>query len=170
MRQITFKRKSNYSNSLKSVIFLLILMAVIGSFGRLTRLLELKSAEAQDLTQKVDQVKAEANKVKEENITLKDKVQVPTKDMIVNEIKKVFGKHADEALKVAKCESGIADKTNINKNGTFDSNIFQINSIHVKRFGTGFIKDWKENINVAYKLFDEQNWNPWVCARLIGMI
>lgn len=164
-----FEKQSNWKSKWV-VLILLIIGAFIVLAGRGWRLAEISTAHAEELIQTVEEVKQQAEAIKEQNEQLRDKAQVPTKDMIVAEIKKVFGNHSEEALQVAKCESGIADKTNINKNGTFDSNIFQINSIHVKRFGAGFIKDWKENINVAYKIFDEQNWNPWVCAHKIGMI
>lgn len=92
------------------------------------------------------------------------------KQEVMNYIIEVFGDDADRAIGVAKCESGLRKKAfnGANKNGTADYGVFQVNSVHEKRFGQGFMIDWKENVRVAKKIFDEQGFRPWVCAKSIG--
>ena len=79
------------------------------------------------------------------------------KEEVMDYILEVFGKDADRAIWMAKCESGLRkDAYNgSNKNGTADYGVFQINSVHQKRFGQGYMVDWKENIRVAKKIYDE---------------
>lgn len=74
-----------------------------------------------------------------------------------------------EAMMVAKCESGLKAEAynDKNTNGSKDSGVFQINSVHA--INPRFLKDFKVNIMVARKLYDEQGWNPWVCARKLGL-
>lgn len=92
------------------------------------------------------------------------------KEEVMKYILEIFGKDADRAIWVAKCESGLRkDAYNgSNSNSTADYGVFQINSVHQKRFGQGYMVDWKENVRVAKKIFDEQGFSPWVCARSIG--
>lgn len=83
-------------------------------------------------------------------------------------IEEAFGDQADTAKQIAFCESGIrAEATNKNKNGTTDTGIFQINSIH--QIPEKYLKDPLINIRVAKVLYDRQGWNPWVCARKLGI-
>lgn len=89
------------------------------------------------------------------------------KEQIIAYIKEVFGKDADEALLIAKCESGIrAEAYNTNTNGSVDVGVFQINSVHGVR--AKWLTNWKVNVEVAHQLFTEQgHWNAWVCARKV---
>lgn len=93
-----------------------------------------------------------------------------TKQEVMEYILEVFEDDADRAIWVAKCESGL--RTNAindkNKNGTVDHGVFQINSVHTKRFGSEFKTDWKANVRVARAIQKEQGFKPWVCARSIG--
>jgi len=67
-----------------------------------------------------------------------------------------------EAINCFYSESGLrTDAYNFNSNNTSDHSVAQINSVHIGRFGDGFTKDWKENIDTAYKIYKEQGWNPW---------
>jgi hypothetical protein len=80
----------------------------------------------------------------------------------------VFGTEADNALKVFKCESGLREKAyNKNKNGSSDSGVAQINSIHGVR--EKWLNNYRINILIAKQLYDEQGWNPWVCAKKVGV-
>ncbi len=92
------------------------------------------------------------------------------KQEVMQYIIEVFGDDADRAIWVAKCESGL--RTNAlndkNRNGTVDHGVFQINSVHTKRFGSEFKTDWKENVRVARKIQQEQGFKPWVCAKSIN--
>ncbi len=96
-------------------------------------------------------------------------------DPIRKEIYMTFGQSgidvAIQALAIAQCESGIrAGAKNTNTNGTQDSGVFQINDVHIKRFGTLYKTDPSENIRVAYEIYKKQGFRPWVCARILGMI
>jgi len=88
------------------------------------------------------------------------------KEAIIAEIVRVFGEEAPNAFNVLFCENrGLRpDAINHNRNGSTDHSIFQINSIHTKRFGDKFKTDWKENIRVAYVLQQEQGWRIWSCS------
>lgn len=91
---------------------------------------------------------------------------------VEEEIRLVFGKDAENAIKVAKCESGmrVAAVNDKNTNGSTDVGLFQINSVH------GIKAKWLKNqsiqIRVAHQLFLEQGWNPWSasnkCHGLLG--
>lgn len=93
------------------------------------------------------------------------------KHEIFSYIVEKFGEDAGDAITlVRKCENSTFDqtRTNHNRNGSVDYGIFQINSVHEKRFGTDFHTDWKANVDVAYQIFSEQGWTPWACAEVIG--
>ena len=73
-----------------------------------------------------------------------------------------------QALEIAQCESHWRPQAyHYNTNYTSDYGLFQINTVHVLRYGTGFFHDWKENVNVAYKIYKSSGWNPWVCWKLL---
>ena len=88
------------------------------------------------------------------------------KQEIIDYIVEVFGEEAPNAFNVLYCENkGLRpDAINYNSNGSTDHSIFQINSIHAKRFGEGFKTDWRENIRVAHAIQQEQGWTPWACS------
>ena len=81
------------------------------------------------------------------------------------------GKHVVvQALRIAYCESGIrSEALGKNTNGSTDHGIFQVNSIHTKRYGNKFKTSWKDNVDTAYKIYKAQGWNPWVCANKLGI-
>lgn len=91
------------------------------------------------------------------------------KEDIINEITRVFGEEAPNAFNILFCENRQLNPNaiNYNRNGSTDHSIFQINSIHAKRFGNKFMTDWKENIRVAYILQQEQGWRIWSCAHKV---
>jgi hypothetical protein len=73
-------------------------------------------------------------------------------------IRSVFGKDADVALKVAKCESGMNPKAR-NKTSTARG-LFQVMaSIHGVR--EKWLYDPLINTLIAKSLFDASGWNPW---------
>ena len=135
-----------------SVIILIILMLLVAGFGRMFKLLEVKSIEAKELS-------AKSLRLETENAELK----IPVKEKVLREVDRLFGNRAGEAKKIISCEnsSATSSRVNLNKNGTADFGPFQINSIHAKRFGTKFMVDPIENVRVAYKIYQEQNWRPW---------
>jgi len=96
-------------------------------------------------------------------------------DPIRKEIYMTFGQTntevAIQALAIAQCESGMRPTAkNRNTNGTEDYGVFQINTVHQKRFGTLYKTDPSENIHVAYEIYKKQGFHPWVCARILGII
>ena len=77
-------------------------------------------------------------------------------------IKYFFTDNYEEAIKVARCENRGLNQAAVNDNGSStDHGIYQINSIHEKRFGSGFKTSVYENVRVAYLIYREQNWSPW---------
>lgn len=107
------------------------------------------------------------------------------KDEIKQYIREVFQEHAEEALIVAECESRfedwrIGDRNLVVWNGddlVGDSvGVFQIrtggvdfnrarsNGMSPDEFRT-WMKDYKENIKYAKRIFDRQGWSPWTCKK-----
>ncbi len=79
---------------------------------------------------------------------------------VIRNILSVFGDKADVALAVAKAESGLrCEAYHFNSNGTVDHSVFQLNDVHKWR---GNLNDCKENIKIAYQIYQEQNFRPWV--------
>jgi len=87
-------------------------------------------------------------------------------------IKQVFGDQSDNALKILECENaGLNPKAiNHNRNGSTDHSIFQVNSIHTKRYGEEFKTNWRANIDVAYKIYQASGWSAWSCSHKIGVM
>ena len=82
---------------------------------------------------------------------------------VEEEIREVFGEHTEEALKVARCESGLRETVcndGLNRDGTVDCGSFQVNS-NVHKISRKWLKNMEINIRVAKQLFDEQGWTPW---------
>lgn len=73
---------------------------------------------------------------------------------------------------VRKCENSSFNQkaVNYNNNGTTDHGIFQVNSIHTKRYGSAFKTDWKANVDVAYEIYKAagKKFTPWSCAPIIN--
>lgn len=78
---------------------------------------------------------------------------------------KYFKEKADEARKVATCESGIRDiESKPNWNGTKDYGAFQINSLWLDVYGLtpAQLLDRETNIETAKKIYDRtNNWTAW---------
>jgi len=76
-------------------------------------------------------------------------------------IQVVFGDKADEARKVAKCESNMNPLAHNKK--TDDRGIFQINyKTWHKVFGDVNYFDYDTNVKLAKQIYDRSgNWNPW---------
>lgn len=79
----------------------------------------------------------------------------------------IFGvKDYKVARAIAKCESNFnCDAINVNTNGTVDYGVFQINSIHWKRFGgLKNLVTCEQQVRAAYEIYKEQGANPWVAT------
>lgn len=74
---------------------------------------------------------------------------------------------ADALTIINKCENHKFDTnaTNYNRNGTVDRGIFQINSIHAGEE----MYDWKQNVDMAYKIFKNRGWSAWACSEVVGV-
>ena len=77
---------------------------------------------------------------------------------LITEIAKVFGPEGKwiiaKAIQCGLSESGLrAEAVNYNKDGSYDSNLFQVNSIHARNYGDKFKTDWRENIRVSYLIY-----------------
>jgi hypothetical protein len=70
------------------------------------------------------------------------------------------------ALAIASAESGLrCDAVHINDNNTVDLGVFQLNSVHLKKGGNWTLAnmgDCYKNVDLAYEMFKEQGWQPWV--------
>ena len=90
-------------------------------------------------------------------------------DSVPEMIKLEFGKDADAALRIARCESHFDPDA---ANGTHIG-VFQIKqSYHgwrTKKFGGKGLDDARTNVRVAYDLYRDTGWDPWSCARIVGI-
>ena len=90
-------------------------------------------------------------------------------------IARTFGQqHFDNAVRVAWCESRLnPDAVNeANRNRTTDRGLFMLNDGGtMQRLGVNDREafDARESTRAAWVLFDDRGWQPWVCARLIGI-
>lgn len=67
----------------------------------------------------------------------------------------------DQALLVARCESGVREEAvnPKNKDGSHDSGVFQINSGH--GIPNRYLLNSRVNIAIARQMYDAGGWNPW---------
>lgn len=117
---------------------------------------------------RVAQVRIERERLEADRVRLDNRVQAEAKRLqvgsdkfdVIRDIIVTFGDDSNIALAVAKAESGLrCEAYHFNNNGTIDHSIFQLNSVHKKR---GNLENCKENIKIAYEIFKEQGWTPWV--------
>ncbi len=80
------------------------------------------------------------------------------------------------AEKISYCESGMNPMSlnEKNKNGSVDRGMFQINSVHAKRFESMYGVNWTigaHDLDLSTKyakfLYDHSGWNPWVCSKVV---
>lgn len=97
------------------------------------------------------------------------KTEAPKVAEPLNVYKKYFGDKADEAQKIAKCESGErANAQNKNKNGSSDYGLFQINSIWLAEFGLTAenLLSAETNAKVAKAIYDRSGgWSAWYSSK-----
>lgn len=120
------------------------------------------------------------------NQNLKDKLEGKYKAVAPENIKELvrfyIRKNFPEsewatAEKVAFCESGMSPVSlnDKNTNGSADRGVWQINSVHAKRFEKMYGIKWEvgaHDIEMSTKyarfLWDHSRWNPWVCYRIVS--
>lgn len=79
---------------------------------------------------------------------------------IEEKIRRVFPEAPDVMLAIAKAESGLdPNATNVNKNGSSDIGIFQINSVH--GYDDLSLFDPDTNIEAARKVYEKQGLTAW---------
>jgi len=70
------------------------------------------------------------------------------------------------ALAIAEAESNLnCNAFHVNDNGSVDFSIFQLNSVHLKKGGEWTLENMancKKNVDLAYELWTEQGFEPWV--------
>jgi hypothetical protein len=82
---------------------------------------------------------------------------------------KISWKDHEKLDKIAMCESRYNENAiNVNKNGSVDRGVFQINSVH-KGLTNVDAFNFKKNIDFAIEMYKKQGVRPWVCARLLGI-
>lgn len=90
-------------------------------------------------------------------------VYTSEQDEIVAYIHQIFKEQGDNAVKIAQCESRLNPlAVGHNTNGSTDTGIFQVNSIH--GVAGYFLTNWRTNVDVAYTIYQRNGWNAWVCA------
>lgn len=84
-------------------------------------------------------------------------------DYIVRKFEPEGRQVAVKALDCFISESGLRpDAININKNGTWDYGLAQWNQVHGQKIED--LKDWKHQIDLAYRLYKRSGWKPWYGA------
>jgi hypothetical protein len=84
-------------------------------------------------------------------------------DRIDRLICQTFGKDWKTARAIALAESHEnPNALNKNTNGSYDVGIFQLNTTHFNRWTLAQMSDPKTNIQIAYQIYSEQGFNPWV--------
>lgn len=113
----------------------------------------------------IEQVQEYEKKKKEFNMLegLKD----GDKKAVVEYIKIKFGEQWKTAVAVFTAESGLTCNRYqnwLNKDNSVDHGVAQINSVHLWRVGGDEKKllDCRTNIDVAYQIYKEQGFKPWV--------
>jgi hypothetical protein len=101
------------------------------------------------------------------------RVEVPVEvikqpETIDEMIEFVFGDQADEAKRIAMCESTMnPNATHVNTGGSIDAGLMQINSVH--GVPVRYLKNPMINLLIAKQIYDAQGWNPWTCQRKAGL-
>jgi hypothetical protein len=110
--------------------------------------------EAKKIEIKVEQVQ----EVAEEPSSIKPEEPATTEQLIRN----IFGEEANVAIAIAEAESGLrAEAVNTNRNGSIDRGLFQINSIHCKKFDCTRLFEREYNIEAAKQIKEGSGWTAW---------
>ena len=91
----------------------------------------------------------------------------PYQQQVVDYIHVVFGKDADNFLKILSCENHALrwDAQNFNSDGSVDIGIGQINSIH--GVPAHYLYDWRTNVDISYQIFKSSGFGAWTCSYML---
>lgn len=82
---------------------------------------------------------------------------------------KITWKDHDKLSKIIECESKWnSNAINVNKNGSIDRGIFQINSVH-KSLKNEDAFNFKKNIDFGIEMYKKQGVRPWVCSKILNI-
>lgn len=166
-------------------------LIIIGGyvFNNLPNLLTNHSAEASAMVEVEEEARegltptaAPQNKAVVETkpslaVTVEEPKQKYTSEQeeIIAFIKQTFGKDSDNAIKIAKCESGLRPNA-VNDNTTWggrgiDKGLFQINTSWQGVTNDNFLYDYKINTLMAKTIFDSwgHNFQAWTCGKKLGI-
>lgn len=88
-----------------------------------------------------------------------------SEEAIIQKIRDTFPEDPDRAVAIAKCESNLNPKA---VSPTNDHGLMQINkTVHTVE---GDIYDVETNLKFARKLYDERGFQPWTCAKILGIL
>ena len=185
MKRLKFRNKYHKfraTNSMLFIIFLTFLILLIT-----LKILDFKTTiTIADFADK--QLARQDQRLEElirENEDLKDKIDISKTIQTPPQVKKLSKYYIQKyfpkeewvrAEKITTCESNMnPDVVNTkNKNGSVDRGLWQINSVHAKRFTEMFKIAWEigaHDLDLSTKyalyLYKHQKWQPWTCAKLI---
>ena len=94
---------------------------------------------------------------------IESETPMPSSSQLALLIKKTFPEDPETMLAIAKSESGQnldPNATNINKNGSKDCGLFQINSVH--GYDCEWLKNPANNMKAAREVYEKQGLTAWV--------
>lgn len=104
-------------------------------------------------------------KTETKDLTVVDVEATPTvqiAETTEDKIKRYFPDDYEIAIAIAKAESGLdKNATHKNRNGSTDSGLMQINSIHCAKFDCNKFFDEEYNLYVAKQIKDDSGWYAW---------
>ena len=169
----------------KSVAILLLIGAIIFSFGRLARLLELKEIQMNQLINQAEEIQQSASDLKFDNEQMKSRIAdfeakhpKPTKTEIEAYVKTIFGSDGKVAIAVSHHECGPTNGSYpaciAKTDKEYSVGLFQINlknsthMIHAAKVPGNTIAEKVEKLKdpfintlVAYKIFKDSGFHPW---------
>lgn len=170
-----------------SVLILLLIMVLVAFVGHQSRVIEIKTNEIKLYREQIDIRDEKIEQLTKENEKLSilaRMTDIEAKQVKLNEsqikylISILFPKQdQDKFLKILKCENGGFDsrKVNLNKNGTVDLGIAQINQIHTQRINKIFSRDFYVAMadplyNLVFSVikWKEEGARPWTCNKAVA--
>jgi hypothetical protein len=156
----TRKRYVGSNPKLKSAVLILFLlindMFIWNTLIDGLKVYDIQVVRTDEVVRLVEPVKAEAQP-KEVALADGDLVSLT----LEQKIERAFPEDYEVMLAIAKAESGLTPDAvnNRNRNGSIDTGLFQINSIH--GYDSEWLKDVDNNIEAAKKVYEKQGLKAW---------